>query len=410
MIRILGVTAIALILSSCDSGLRSLVLVKPDGDIDRDIAANLVDLLDDEASIIVELTDRAMTGGQALEAIADGRADIALISNDQPFREDITTVMPLYATVLHIVHPADREAADVVQLLRNAAVYAGQDGSASRRVFERLTANVDLGESPYQFVTDRSVNVDLAVVFAPIAPDRLAEFPGVRLWTMGVPDDIGTGGPVDATVLLNPHFRPFVIPAGTYGDAAAQAVVTIAVDKIVVAREDLDPSLVYDLINEVLRLRPVLAAKHPGVFQHLSEDFDASRSRFILHAGTQDYLQRSEPTFVERYSGVAEVLVTLMIAVISAALAGIRIYNRRRKNRIDHYYSKLIDIRKSISNTMQESERQQAAEKVRELQDEGFELLVNEKLAADESFRIFITLCNDVIAQLKGNQRNSNAD
>jgi len=43
---------------------------------------------------------------------------------------------------------------------------------------------------------------------------------------------------------------------------------------------------------------------------------------------------------------------------------------------------------------------QQAAAKLRALQDEAFELLVDEKLAADESFRIFITLSNDVIEQI----------
>ena len=406
MIRILNIAAIAVILSSCGSGSRELVLAKPDSEIDREIATNLVDLLGDEAAVDITFTEDSLTGGQALEAIADGRVDIALISNDQPFREDIATVMPLYATVLHIVHPADRTAADVTQLLRNAAVYAGQDGSASRRVFERLTANIDLGEAGYSFVTDRSVNVDLAVVFAPIAPDRLAEFPGVRLWTMGTPDDIGAGGAVDAAVLLNPHFRPFVIPAGIYGDAATEAIVTIAVDKLVVARKELDPSLVYDLINEVLRLRPALAAKHPGVFQQLSDDFDASRSRFILHPGTQDYLQRSEPTFVERYSGVAEVLVTLMIGAFSASFAGVRIYNRRRKNRIDRFYAAAINIRNSIDRLTSDTARRAAINELRALQDEAFELLVAEKLAADESFRIFITLSNDVLDQINRSTEN----
>ena len=37
---------------------------------------------------------------------------------------------------------------------------------------------------------------------------------------------------------------------------------------------------------------------------------------------------------------------------------------------------------------------------VRALQNTAFDLLVDEKLAADESFRIFITLSNDVLRQL----------
>ena len=46
---------------------------------------------------------------------------------------------------------------------------------------------------------------------------------------------------------------------------------------------------------------------------------------------------------------------------------------------------------------------QQAITRVKGLQDEAFDLLVDEKLAADESFRIFVTLTNDVIRQLEKN-------
>jgi len=400
MIRILPIVAFFVLLSACDNAPRELVLVKPDTAVDGEIATNLAALVDQDASVRITLTDTAMTGGDALLAVASGQADIALISNDQPFREDIATVMPLYATVLHVVHPANRTAADFADMLRGATVFAGLEGSASRRVFDRLTSNIDLGDDEYTYITDRTTIADLAVVFAPIAPDRLAEYPGVRLWTMGTPGDIGAGGPVDSAMLLNPHFRPFVIPVGTYGAATPEPIVTIAVDKIIISRNDLDSSLVYDLINEVQRLRPALAAINPGLFQNVSQDFDASRSRFILHAGTQNYLQRSEPTFVERYSGVAEVLVTLMVAIVSAGFAAAGIFSRRRKNRIDRFYSAVLRIRNTITGDLDEPGRQSAIDEIRSLQEEAFKLLVDEKLAADESFRIFITLSNDVLNQI----------
>jgi hypothetical protein len=313
--------------------------------------------------------------------------------------------MPLYATVLHIVYRGDLAPVDGTELLRDAVVFAGSEGSASRRVFERLVSNIDLGDQGFRYVRDRNEAADVAVVFAPIAPDRLREFPGVKLWSMDTPQGIGAGGPVDAVVLMNPHFRPFIIPVGTYDEATLEPVVTIAVDKILVARRDLDESVVYDLINEILRLRPALASIHPGLLQQLSEEFDASRSQFILHSGTQAYLQRSEPTFIERYSGVAEVLVTLMIAAFSASIAGVRIYNRRRKNRIDRFYAAAIDIRNSFDPSASDADRREAADRVRGLQDEAFELLVDEKLAADESFRIFITLSNDVLDLISRNSR-----
>jgi hypothetical protein len=45
-------------------------------------------------------------------------------------------------------------------------------------------------------------------------------------------------------------------------------------------------------------------------------------------------------------------------------------------------------------------QRRDAISRLRALQTEAFEMLVDEKLAADESFRIFITLSNDIIKEL----------
>ena len=123
-----------------------------------------------------------------------------------------------------------------------------------------------------------------------------------------------------------------------------------------------------------------------------------------MHAGTQDFLQRAEPTVYERYSGVAEVVVTLIIALASATLAGFRILKMRRKNRIDEFYSAALSIRNSISELSTTDERTVAEEKIRELQNTAFDQLVNEKLSADESFRIFITLSNDVLYELGAKQ------
>jgi len=403
MIRVLLAFVLLAALAACEEGPSELRLVTPVGTIDRDIVEELAELFDNERVLTrITLTEETMSGEEALDAIASGKADVALISNSQEFRRDIATVMPLYPTVLHIARRDGFAEPTAPGDLSNAAVFAGATGSASRSIFERIADNIGLADDDYRYITDPSEVADMVVVFAPIAPERIAEFPELRLISMGTPQEIGNGGTVDAAVLLNPHFRPFVIPVGTYGDSTPEPIVTIAVDKILVTRSDLDSAVVYDFISDILRLRPALAAKRPGLFQQLSEDFDVSRSRFVLHPGTLDYLQRSEPTIYERYSGVAEVAVTLLIALFSAVLAGVRILRIRRKNRIDRYYAAAIEIRDSVDDEASSSEREQAIVKIRDLQNRAFDQLVDEKLGADESFRIFITLSNDVLRQLGG--------
>jgi len=184
-------------------------------------------------------------------------------------------------------------------------------------------------------------------------------------------------------------------------------VVTLSVEKMLVAGSDLPDAAVYDLINEILRLQPALAADRPILFQHLSDGFDASGSTFVLHPGAQAFTQRDAPNFFERYSGIAEVLVTMVIGVISGIYAVAQIYQRRRKNRIDVFYTDVMAIRDAVSDGSSGADRAAAVEQVRALQNKAFEMLVNEKLAADESFRIFITLSNDIIADLCNTPRST---
>ena len=393
-------------LAACDSGPTELRLVAPESRLDRAIAEDMVELFDESSAVHLTIVESSMSDEAALDAIAAGEADIALISNHLPFRDDIATVMPLYPTVLHIARrnglPDSPDLADPPSLaaLADVSVFAGPEGSASRYLFRRVAERIGLDEDAVRFIDDPADDPDVIILFAPIAPDLVDGVGEYKLISMGTPAEMGSGGPIDAATLLNPTFMPFIIPEGVYGHMMTEPVVTIAVDKMLVTQRDLDPTAVYDLIDEIVRLRPALSANRPGLFNDLSGDFDASRSTFIVHSGAQDYLRRTAPTVYERYSGVAEVFVTVLVALGSATFAGLRLYRLKRKNRIDRYYAATIEIRKSLRSLSTYEERQDAASRVRALQDEAFDLLVHEKLAADESFMIFITLSNEVLHQL----------
>lgn len=406
--RCLPFTALCLLtLSACDGAPQKLRMVLPTEPVDASIAEEISELLDKNTGVQIETTAAALSEEAALDAVEAGEADLALVTNNLPFRGNIATVMPLYPTVLHIASRKGLSTVHGPEALRGASIYAGREGSASRLVFERIIERMGLGPEEYRYTNGIEDIPDIVIVFSPISPDRIAaneslreNFPKFELSSMGTPQDIGTGGIIDAAVLLNPHFQAFVIPIGTYGEFTRKPVVTVAVDKILVARRDLDATIVYDLINEILRLRPALAAKRPGLFQQLSDDFDTSRSTYVVHAGTQAYLQRSAPTVYERYSGIAEVLVTLIVALGSASIAGVRIYRLRRKNRIDGFYSRTIALRRSVNASNDPEEIERVTREIRDLQNQAFDLLVDEKLAADESFRIFVTLSNDALRQL----------
>ena len=392
--------------AGCERGQTELRLVKPpDSGVDSEIVQDIVDLLGHDSEVSIALSDTGQSEESALDDLISGDADIALVSNNMPYRPGISTVMPLYPTVLHIGHIGNREFEIGTELFRGAKIFAGPAGSASRMMFERYISRSDLSPADFTYVEDAGGGLpEVFVVFAPISPDRLAQlladYPDMRLVSSGEPGDVGTGSPIDAMILMNPQLEPFVIPVGTYGDATPEPILTVAVDMLLVARSELSESVVYDLVSEINRLRPALASQRPGLFQRLSDDFDTGNSTFVLHPGLVAYLDRNEPTIYERYSGVAEVLVTVIVALFSAIFAGVRIYQMRRKNRIDAFYTEVIAIRSTLSDSSTDDDRTAATQEIRKLQNTAFEMLVDEKLSADESFRIFISLSNDTLRDL----------
>jgi hypothetical protein len=389
------------ITAGCEKDEAELLLIKPISPIDAEIVQDIVTLLPPDAEVSVLLTENDYTEEAALDALVAGEADLALVSNNMPFRQSISTVAPLYPTVLHVGYVGQREFDSGIDLFRGARIFAGPEGSASRLMFERFTSRSGLAPEEFSFVESRdNERPDVFVVFAPISPDRLADYPDIRLFSSVSPDDIGKGTTIDAAILMNPQLRPFVIPVGTYGAATPEPILTVAVDMLLVARSDLSETVIYDLVRELSRLRPALASQRPGLFQRISDDFDSGNSTFLLHPGLVAYLDRNEPSVYERYSGVAEVVVTIIVALFSAGFAGVRIYQMRRKNRIDTFYTDVIAIRSSLDDSSTAEDRAMAARKIRDLQNTAFEMLVDEKLSADESFRIFISLSNDALRDL----------
>ncbi|MEM9690197.1 MAG: TAXI family TRAP transporter solute-binding subunit [Pseudomonadota bacterium] len=313
-------------LTGCGQSPSELTFALPDSPIDGSVAQSLVDAVNRETRIALSLTDASYSDERAIDALLAGDADLALVSNSMPYQDGVATVIPLYPTVLHIGKTGEADYPTLGDLLRDARVFAGPEGSAARVLLRRILERSGENTPTHEFVgaPGEGIVPDVFVVFAPVSPSiirqQMRDAPPFTLSSIGPVNSVGAGSAVDAVTLVNPYFRPFVIPAGIYGDLTPEPVLTLAVDKVLLARSDIDASLVYDLIGELLRLRPALAAEQPGLFTGLNADFDVSHSTFVLHEGTQSFLQREAPTVYERYSGVAEVVVTILVALGSASL------------------------------------------------------------------------------------------
>ena len=405
-----AVTALLLLLLvGCGLEDDTLTLVKPRLGIDQQLAEEFARLFDEPGRVRIELVDNPNPELPGIEAVKSGLADLALTPNTAAYDPRIEAVVPLYPSVLHIAYRVMGAEGDVDSVqdaigdLSKRTVFAGPPGAQSRVLLETTSERDGVRPEDINYIDDPNGCAEVIVVYTavlPEVPEAIRSCGQYRLFSLARPEDIGTGHSLDSVSLMNPVLKPFVIPAETYDEMTPGPVVTLAVDNLLVASADLEEAVVYDLLREVLRMKPALSASKPGLFHQLTDGFDTSGLSFVMHPGALAYLQRDEPDFYERYSGIAEVVVTLMIGLVSGFYGIWKLYSIRRKNRIDAFCREAIELRDQHlegscnANTLVDA--------IVALQDRAYGMMIDEQLAADESFRIFITLTNDIIADATG--------
>ena len=162
---------------------------------------------------------------------------------------------------------------------------------------------------------------------------------------------------------------------------------------MIVRVQDMNP------VTRILNKRPWIGqfAIAPALFSSMRTDFDPLDLNFPLHSGARRYFERNEPSFIERYAETINMLAYVAALVLTAFLAAARWRAQRKKDRIDTFYSRAMAIRERAADEDSATLEQE----LRELEREAFESLINEKLAANESFRIFTDLMQRVRAELE---------
>jgi hypothetical protein len=87
--------------------------------------------------------------------------------------------------------------------------------------------------------------------------------------------------------------------------------------------------------------------------------------------------------------------------LLSAAVALVRWGMRKKKNRIDTFYIRALAIKKRAIMTS----APELLSELNVLEQEAYDALVDEKLAPNESFRIFTDLLNQIRRNVKSEMR-----
>ncbi|MDH4019903.1 MAG: ABC transporter substrate-binding protein [Xanthomonadales bacterium] len=348
------------------------------------------EIFSQQAGIGVTLVN-GQPGQSALNALQSGDTDLALVNRTRPFTSGVRAIMPVYKSVLHLLVPDEQVSQADARSLAGKRIHIVNNSLAGRRLLEVLAERQDLSPGDYELLDEyQPGTTDLIIYLGPIDPDnQFWKKSGFRLVNAAEDPEGGTLLTRTGLSYLVPGMDLMEIPARTYPIAGNEEdVLTLSVDTLLVTRKDVPVDLIYPLSKTLFEHKPRFMAVAPTLFSAVNTNFDQMDLNFPLHPGARAYLERNEPSFLERYAETINMLTYVVFLLISGFLAMARWNAHRKKDRIDTFYTRVFAIRKQA----QPGNCRELKKQLIKLEEEAFASLVSEKLAANESFRIFTDL------------------
>ncbi len=143
-------------------------------------------------------------------------------------------------------------------------------------------------------------------------------------------------------------------------------------------------------------MKNILAESTP-IVEGISDDFNPNHLSFPIHAGALRYLHKDEPSFLERYAEILGVIISIVIAIIGGVAGLFRLFRQKRKNRVDKFYMELQEVEKKLNNNY---EPKLALKEIESTKQRAMKKLVDEKLAPNESFNIFLNMYNNMYQKI----------
>lgn len=338
----------------------------------------------------------------SLDSLLNNQADIAIVENVTPYVEGVKTIMPLYEQILHVFYNKDLEMTSFKDLCEGKTMYIGEKGSATHMLMQKLFVAFEVDTSVVGITDNVFDDVDVFCAFTHVVrKEDLQGMDDFRLFSFDKVSHIGKGSIIDGLCLRHPSLSPFVIPNQLYNEINEKPILTLSSVALLVGREDLPRDLVYDIVKTLRSSKLQLSRGGVVSLMDFNNSYNLHSLNFPIHPGTMDYLDRHQPSFIERYAEVISVIISLAIAFGSVVLTLNGWSKQRKKKRVDAFYAKIIDIKTISEDSENIIELMQLVNQIQVIQKKAFEMLMAEKLIADESFRIFVELSKDTTHSLE---------
>jgi len=389
------------------------------------IAESIGNLIEQEASDIRIKLLESDGSAQNSERLSAGDCQLAILQNDTPGDDSIRSLVPLQTGALHFLARKEARIQSLGQL-EGKRVGVGLQASGSHRLVTELLRHfeVDLQQVDLHPLTIeeaasqlRDGKIDAMLMVIGMKTEVIEETVATgQVEFVAIGRHAGPGSVIEGFRLTNPFVDPWLIPRYCYamphGDlpgAPEEAVPTLAVRSVLVARRDVPNPVAQQITKLVIENRNRLTQMHRDV-SLLDDGPDPSRFQFPLHPGATQYYNRNEPGFLVRYADVIGLLASLLFTSYGLVRTGRRWLLQRQKDRIDAYYSQLNRLLDHMLKPLTLDQVRGVESQLQRIRSTALDLLAKERLLPDESFRIFQTLLAEASAQARAKRQEAMAN
>ncbi len=392
---------VSIFLQGCNSHYDLTLLVsEEDVPVMEKIANEINNHSDFEISVV---SKDPLTEVQAIDELKSGACDLTTVDNTLDYHEskkELRTVIPFFHEVLVVASRFEMSHDEMYDKIKSGNYMVLTKEVDELDFFKRLipnftgdtTINYRL-ENHYDLKQDFA-NYDLLLFFSALENHELGEMlfrKEAYLFSLDKDETIGQGSFIEGFCQSYKKTTPYILSRFAFGVGLDKPTYTLAVHELLIATSDLPSKVIFDLIGTIHQhhIVPIFESSNSYTFEVNHQDINLS---FPFHGGTIDYIDREKPSFVERHSEFMSFVLSAFI-VIAGLFASLKAtMNQKKKDRIDIYYHQLLEIKERVHDIPTKELRNT----LNDMQKIVFDLLIKEKLSANNEFVIFMMLWDEI--------------
>lgn len=320
----------------------------PDGSETLALAEAMADALN-EAQLGIKVMVFE-TGGSAenLHLLEERRIDLGTLQADTPASDGVLSMMTLYSDAYHLV-ARDEAQIDSFSDLPGHRIAIPSRSSGQNNSFWFLADHYGLKSEALNALPMADDAANFAMEQGQVEAVFRVRAPGNRVIRELIGDKrlhLIPIGQSEALALKQPAIAPGIIPLGSYrGNPALpkKDMPTAVVERLLVARSDLNHSLAYKLTRAIFEQRSKIMEHNTlaGFIGPLPED---AASVIPAHSGARAFYDREKPGFLAQNARLVSAMLYMIAILCSGALALRTRWVRSRRMRMHSFNRRLMDI------------------------------------------------------------------